>query len=73
MCTYKCVHVCVVCVCVCVCMCVQLSRMEREGYYEKEQSYLEKVSSMASQIADLKSSNGGTYIQYTCIMHDNII
>lgn len=39
----------------------QLSRLEREGYYDKEQGYLEKIAELASQIADLKSTNGGTY------------
>jgi len=33
--------------------------MEREGYQEKEQGYLEKVSVMGIQIADLKSNNEG--------------
>ena len=38
---------------------LQLSRVEREGYYEKERAYLEKMSAMASEMADLKSTNGG--------------
>ena len=40
----------------------QLSRLEREGYYDKEQEYLEKIAGLASQIADVKSSNEGTYV-----------
>ena len=38
----------------------QLSRLEREGFHDKEQGYLEKIAEMGAVIADLKSTNEGT-------------